>query len=265
LLSRLLLRGTLSLYTGCAPGDHELLLGSRGKPFLDETIPPGGLSFSLTHSHGLLGLAVTKGRELGLDIEAVRDKSDLLGLARHCFSPRELAALTALPPSEHVERFFALWTLKESYIKARGLGLSLPLDSFSFGLDPRTQPLGLTCEPTCEDDATRWRLWQLRLGDQHAAALFCDTARCPAHPAVQRSVCSPTISLKPWGAILCTASPCGSGVGTATICSNVRAQPWPSEKNARAFPALRACLQLPLWALWDRPTARGPWVNKTLG
>ena len=171
LLSRLLLRGTLSLYTGRAPGDHELLLGSRGKPFLDETIPPGGLSFSLTHSHGLLGLAVTKGRELGLDIEAVREKSDLLGLARHCFSPRELAALTALPPSEHGERFFALWTLKESYIKARGLGLSLPLDSFSFVLDPGTQPLGLTCEPVCEDDATRWRLWQLRLGDQHAAAL----------------------------------------------------------------------------------------------
>ena len=107
--------------------------GSFGKPCVAE----GDLRFSLSHSRGLALYAVARGLEVGCDLE-FRDPRLACGrVAERFFSPPELHALRSLPAERWAEGFFNGWTRKEAYVKARGLGLSLPLDSFAVTLAPR--------------------------------------------------------------------------------------------------------------------------------
>ena len=94
-------------------------------------------------------------RELGVDVESLDRATS--HVAEDFFAPIELAALRALPEAEQRERFLEYWTLKESYIKARGMGLALALDGFWFRFDP------LVLEVANGDDPERWELAQLRL------------------------------------------------------------------------------------------------------
>ena len=115
-------------------------------------------------------LGVTSGRALGVDVESVEAReADVDGLDRY-FAPEESAALRSLPPAARRRRFFELWTLKESYIKARGLGLAIALDAFRF--EP-TGERGLTLHvrPQLGDSPGGWRLWQLDLRCGHVAAV----------------------------------------------------------------------------------------------
>jgi 4'-phosphopantetheinyl transferase len=90
-------------------------------------------------------------------------------LIARCFAPDERAALAALPAAAQPRRFIELWTLKEAYIKARGLGLSLPLERISLTLDD-AQPR-LTLDPSLGDDAASWQLALWSPTATHAAAL----------------------------------------------------------------------------------------------
>ena len=89
------------------------------------------------------------------------------------FSPCEARALRALPDSEQTRRFFAYWTLKESYIKARGLGLSLPLDQFSFLLD--NEDIRVAFDEKLADDPARWRFALLSAPPHYMIAVGVDT------------------------------------------------------------------------------------------
>jgi 4'-phosphopantetheinyl transferase len=134
-----LLRLVLADYLGTSPDAVAFRRNSDGKPRLAH---PERLRFNLSHS-GILGLlAVSANREVGVDVEEVRDVGDIEDLAKTCFSPVEQAALAAVPATERRWAFFAGWTRKEAFLKALGEGLSRPLDSFDVSL-ARGESVGL--------------------------------------------------------------------------------------------------------------------------
>ncbi|MBM18461.1 MAG: hypothetical protein CMN87_00490 [Stappia sp.] len=113
------------------PADWRFSAGPYGKPGVAPGLPP--LAFSLAHTRGLVAIAVGAAEDgpLGLDAEDAGRSVDL-AVANRFFAPVEVEDLFLLPDGERLRRFFTLWSLKESFLKATGLGLSLPLDTFSF-------------------------------------------------------------------------------------------------------------------------------------
>jgi len=145
------------------------------------------LEFNVSHSADLVMLAVTSGRTLGLDVENFEARAaDIAGLDRY-FAPEESAALLSLPPCERRRRFFELWTLKESYIKARGMGLAIALDAFRFEMAGE-QGLTLHMRPQLDDLPERWRLWQLALRSDYLAAVCAARGEAAAPRIIVREV-----------------------------------------------------------------------------
>lgn len=134
LVSHLLVRTALSHYSDLLPGAWRFMNDEHGRPLIDPTAEAVSLSFSLAHTEGLAVVGVTRGIAIGVDVEQTGRRVDAAGLSRRFFSPEEAAALENLPPGRLEEQFSQYWTLKEAYIKALGLGLSHPLDSFAFHL-----------------------------------------------------------------------------------------------------------------------------------
>lgn len=169
LLTRALVRTVLSRHAPLAPEAWVFGANAQGRPHIVD--PPSAvqdLSFNVSHTEALVVLAVAHGREIGVDIECTRRRAPL-EVAQRFFSAAEAAALAALPPALQVARFWDLWTLKESYIKARGLGLSLPLDAFGFRFEDPDR-IALDIEPRI-DDGRRWHFSQHTLPDDHQLAL----------------------------------------------------------------------------------------------
>lgn len=168
LMVRGFLRGILSLLakdtslTGesLSPQDWRFEYGKKGKPkLISEQQASSGLIFNISHSGDWLVVAVmqrSEGQsicELGVDIERNRQSTNIYPILDHYFTHEESEALLALPNDQQRERFFDLWALKESYIKAKGLGLALSLKSFSFDLSEiKTTTLALFEQETCIDD-----------------------------------------------------------------------------------------------------------------
>jgi 4'-phosphopantetheinyl transferase len=160
-----LLRLVLARYVARAAADLSFVRGAHGRPELLGSTEGGCVRFSLSHTRGLVGCAVTLGSDIGFDLECLRRPAPL-GVAQRYFSPLEMAALARLCPEAREERFFALWTLKEAYLKGRGLGLSLPLSAFV--IEPRASGEAQLTPPP--DDSQQWTLRSFRLAD-HVAAL----------------------------------------------------------------------------------------------
>jgi medium-chain acyl-[acyl-carrier-protein] hydrolase len=162
-----ILRTLLSRYLGQRPDEIQFCYNPHGKPRLcPETT---GLHFNLAHSHGLALYAVSRGRELGVDLERVRADFDGEQLAQRFFSPREAAGLRSLPAAQRREAFFSCWTRKEAYLKATGMGLSLALDRFDVSLAPAAAALLATRHDSAE--ARRWSLCDLAPGLGYTGAL----------------------------------------------------------------------------------------------
>ncbi|MGX1673441.1 4'-phosphopantetheinyl transferase family protein [Streptomyces sp. NPDC055400] len=161
LVAHSLVRRVLSLETGIPEADATIWRSSRGRPFLQS--PPGGLpgggrdlDFNLSHAHGFNVVAVARDRRVGVDIERI-DRGGERGFEWivESFAPEERAYLAAIAEGARRDRAtLRLWTLKEAYAKARGLGLGLPFDSFAFELDEEQGVLGF--RPPAGDSADRW-------------------------------------------------------------------------------------------------------------
>ena len=161
------LRVLLGHYLGVEPAAVELAYGARGKPHLAAAT---GLEFNVAHSGDLVLYAVTRARAVGVDVEAERPQLADELTARRFFSPSEVAALLALPPAGRHAAFFRIWTRKEAYVKARGDGLSLPLDSFDVAQAPDAPTLLLATRPDAAE-AGRWTLAPLAPGPGYAGAV----------------------------------------------------------------------------------------------
>jgi 4'-phosphopantetheinyl transferase len=156
----------------CAPVAREawsFRAGKRGKPEVAGPASGLGLRFNLSHTDGLAACAVARSCDVGVDVEAGARVRRHLEVAERFFSPREVAALRALPAPEREGRFLDTWTLKEAYLKARGLGLAIPLDAFTFLVDgPRPR---LELERDLRDDPAVWQFELLRPAPEHRLAL----------------------------------------------------------------------------------------------
>jgi 4'-phosphopantetheinyl transferase len=136
LAAHALLRASLSRHAATAPGGWRFVRDAHGRPGLAAEHGGAGLRFSLSHTAGLVAVAVARARAVGVDAEDLERAVDGPLVARRFFAPSEVAALAAAPTEPlRRERFFALWTLKEAYLKARGLGLALSLADAAFSLD----------------------------------------------------------------------------------------------------------------------------------
>jgi 4'-phosphopantetheinyl transferase len=167
-------RGTLRILLGhyltCEPQQVSFRYSSYGKPSLDAALAASGLQFNLSHSHQLALMAFTYARNIGIDIEYMRSNVEFEQLAEHFFAPDECAVLLALPLALRQQAFYNCWTRKEAYIKARGEGLSIPLDSFDVSLKPGEPAALLRCREN-PSEVQRWFLQALPPGEQYAAAL----------------------------------------------------------------------------------------------
>jgi 4'-phosphopantetheinyl transferase len=152
---------------GQPPHAWRFVSGPHGKPEIDDAsrVPP--LRFNLSHTRGLVAVAVTRRNDVGLDVEQV-DASRLgIDLAATIFTPTETEQILRLPPESQASASFAIWTLKEAYIKAVGLGLSCPLDAFDVVLDP----LSIRFSSRIVDDPSQWLLKHMSPVAGHALAL----------------------------------------------------------------------------------------------
>jgi 4'-phosphopantetheinyl transferase len=177
LAAHVLLRRTLSRHAGVDPAAWRFTAEDGGKPVLAGPAPVPPLRFNLSHCRGLVGCAVARDREIGVDVEAVAEMPH--DLIDRISSPAEAAALRALPAAAQPERFFTLWTLKEAYVKARGLGLALPVEEACFHFDADDR-LRFDPGPALDDDPAAWTFVRLRPTPGHCAAL------CIARPPARR-------------------------------------------------------------------------------
>jgi 4'-phosphopantetheinyl transferase len=156
-----LVRIELARAIGGQPGRLRFAQGEQGKLSLSDAPE---LRFNLSHAEDLALLAISDGAEIGCDIERIDPARARRDVAERFFSPRECATLSALPEEQWVEGFFNCWTRKEAYIKALGIGLSYPLDSFTVSLAPGETARLISGEPGCEIAA-------IDAGDGYCAAV----------------------------------------------------------------------------------------------
>jgi 4'-phosphopantetheinyl transferase len=168
ILCRGMLRALLGAYLAVPGPAVEISTDLRGKPELARHLRGSDLRFNLSHSHGLAIFAFTRGKEVGVDAELIRQDIEAEEIAQRYFSDDERRELGRLGDAERTSGFFACWTRKEAYLKARGDGLGAALDSFSVTLTP-AQPVLLRSE-----DAHRWSIYSFELAKGWATALVVE-------------------------------------------------------------------------------------------
>lgn len=158
------LRDILARYLDFEPGQLRFYVNEYGKPALQNH----ELEFNLSHSGDRALVALTLGHNVGVDVERIRAELERDKIAGRFFSPKETDELMAFPPDQRDLAFFNCWSRKEAYIKALGLGLSLPLDSFDVSLD---EPAILRATRPDPDEAARWTLLSLQVEPGYTAAV----------------------------------------------------------------------------------------------
>ncbi|CAM3146065.1 4'-phosphopantetheinyl transferase family protein [Janthinobacterium lividum] len=191
LVTRAMVRTVLSRYATVAPNDWEFALNAYGRPDIAPHHDVRGLCFNISHTRDLITLAVSRHCGLGVDVENLAVRRPALEIANLFFSPVEAAELASLNQERRRDRFFEYWTLKESYSKARGMGLSLPLDQFSFHF-PNERLVRLSIDAKLGDIESRWRFWQCRPTPNHLLAL-CAERQSGAIPLITVREVVPTL------------------------------------------------------------------------
>lgn len=165
--SRAMLRGVLSMYLGYEPGDMAFTQGANGKPQLKRD-PAGTIRFNVSHSGGTAVVAVVYDREVGVDIEAIRNDTSLLADVVSFFSPAEVSFLEAFPGESKAGEFYRLWSRKEAILKATGEGIG----SLSPGLDV------LRGDAIFRGGAL-WQIYDMAIFPGYASALAVEGERLP--------------------------------------------------------------------------------------
>jgi 4'-phosphopantetheinyl transferase len=153
LVTRGLVRTVLSQYRPVPAAGWRFRRNDYGRPELD---PPCGLRFNLSNHPSLVVCAVhERDAQLGVDVEPLDRGKEVLDISTTVFAEAELADLRSLPLAAQADRAITLWTLKEAYIKARGMGLALPLKEFAFDVSEPSPRI--TFSPGLDDAAGHWR------------------------------------------------------------------------------------------------------------
>lgn len=168
--ARTFMRIVLGEYLGIDPADAQFGYTEYGKPFLSDSNVAPALSFNVAHSEDRAMMAVACGRAVGIDLENHRPGFASDRLAEQFFSSDEVQSMRSLPSEEQERAFFDCWTRKEAYIKARGQGLSIPLNGFTVSTSPNDSSalLSTTHDPSA---STEWRVCDLKAPAGFSAAL----------------------------------------------------------------------------------------------
>jgi 4'-phosphopantetheinyl transferase len=169
LLTRAFVRTMLSTYADVKSSEWQFSRNPYGKPEISGPAGAPPITFNISHTAGCIACVFALDTEVGIDTENLRHSLNFLQIARDHFSPSEFRALQGLPKLERHRRFFEYWTLKESYIKARGMGLSLDLTRFSFHLDHGNIAIIFDAGET--EDPALWRFQLLKPGANHLVAV----------------------------------------------------------------------------------------------
>ena len=169
IVTRALLRILVGRYLRRDPNQVQFSYGTYGKPSLAGE-GDQALRFNLSHSQGLALYAFTRGRQIGVDVECVRENRDTEAIAERFFSTQEIVAIESLPEPIKQRAFFACWTRKEAYLKARGDGLSGAMDSFSVSVNPGEPAVFLNAQNDPQE-SSRWSLAALDPDSRYIGAL----------------------------------------------------------------------------------------------
>lgn len=175
LVTRALVRTVLSKYSFIEPHEWRFARGAHGKPVAAAPRRAYIPCFNVSHTSGLIICGVVDSRRVGVDAESVRRTRIPVDIADQYFSPAEVVGLRSLPRGVQELRFLEYWTLKESYIKADGRGLAIPLQQFGFDLSRRDQ-VEISFQRPLKDRAARWKFWLLRPTADHLATVCAE--RC---------------------------------------------------------------------------------------
>ena len=165
-----ILRLLLGRYLNVEANELQFVTNDYGKPSLIQPPHEARLHFNLSHSGEIALYAFAYDRPVGIDVEHMKGSLDYEEVAAHYFSSYECSVLRALPPSLREEAFYTCWTRKEAYIKARGIGLSQPLDKFDVSLTP-SEPAALLADRSEPEAPGSWSLYTLAPEDRYAGAL----------------------------------------------------------------------------------------------
>jgi 4'-phosphopantetheinyl transferase len=160
---RAMRRRILAFHLGCAPEEVRVAETACGQPYLFHPPRSPGLCFSASHSAESCLVALAWGRRIGVDIERHRPLDGDLAAVIRCFAAEEQEAFDALPAADRARAFFDCWTRKEAFLKALGLGLSLPLDRFVVSVRP-DEPAALRAVAKDPGAPDRWAMFSLDLG-----------------------------------------------------------------------------------------------------
>ncbi len=176
------LRATLSRYAEIAPDAWYYSHNQYGKPAVAN---PGHtqLQFNLSHTRGLISCAISLNRAVGVDVESARPLSDLVGISHRVYVGPELADVLAHSGAAQDTRFYTYWTLKESYIKARGMGLYLPLKQFHFTAADNGL-WQLHCAAELNDNGKHWHCQALALSQSDYLACIVASQPTSTEPTL---------------------------------------------------------------------------------
>jgi 4'-phosphopantetheinyl transferase len=195
LITRALVRVVLSKYCDIEPKDWVFNKGSHGKPVIGNNHSSAmGLFFNISHTNGVVIVGVSREPSLGVDVENLDRRKPSLGIAETFFASAEVEVLRELSDLDQQRRFYEYWTLKESYIKAVGLGLSIPLDKFSFSF-PTTSTIRLALADNPEH-ADQWHFWQFQPASGYMAAV-CINRTGLVKPVLTNTKIVPMLSESP--------------------------------------------------------------------
>jgi len=168
-----LLRRALSQHAPVRPADWRFSGKEGERPEIAEPDRSPRLRFSLSHTRSVAACAIVPELDVGFDVEDLTREAPMEVAER--FAPSERAALAALGPGPREELFFAYWTLKEAYMKARGLGLAIALDQIVFDVSRAT--IEIAFGEGCPDDEKAWRFESWPVSDTCRAALAVKTGQ----------------------------------------------------------------------------------------
>lgn len=170
LAGRGILREMLAGYLGEEPGSIRLSEGEFGKLHLSDHLDGDSISFNVSHAGTYLLIALTAGREIGVDLEQVSHDLSFRPMAKRYFSAREQEDLFSLPPGEQIAAFYRCWTRKEAYLKGTGAGFSQPSNGFDVSLLPDQAP-ALLAHRGLPGEPARWTIEDVSVPEGYCAAV----------------------------------------------------------------------------------------------
>ena len=183
LAAHVMVRHVLSHHTDIEPAAWRFGVGDHGRPEIVNEDAPLGLRFNLSHTDGMIAVLVHGRLDAGVDVERVGRVDDPLALAGRVFAPAEHTALAGLPPAQRALRFTRVWTLKEAFIKATGMGLAMPLSDFWFD-DPDADGPSVSCRDSIDREPDAWSFAVYRPSPEHVLSTACRVGRGRPAPEV---------------------------------------------------------------------------------